>query len=147
MNLLFDKFFSYWAFTWFLLYFFLGHSFHIPSPKLALEIAFLENIVEFIYLISVNLDVLLLFKFLLMLVLFKVIPIYLLRKVPLAIPRDIYILIFVFIVYVIYLYLTGTTLLDVYNETNKSLTEKKNDTPFYKFIDWVFGLFQKEWGH
>ena len=138
-----DKFFSYWALTWFIIYYF-GNTYlekytgyKISSPKLALHLALYENIIELISLISVNLNVWLITKFILLILIIKVLPLYLIWDVKLVLPKDIYILIGVFIVYVIYLHLIGTSILEVYKATNKSLAEGKNDTPFYKFIDWL----------
>jgi len=61
--------------------------------------------------------------------------------IPLELPRDIYILIIVFAVYVAYLNIVGTSLWEVYSETTKSLENNRNETPFYRFIDRFIGRF------
>jgi hypothetical protein len=143
MGITWDKLFSYWAFSWFIIYYF-GNKYlekytgvKIPSPKLALHLALYENIIELISLITVNLNGWLITKYSLMILFVKVLPLYLIWDVKLEYPRDIYILIGVFIVYVAYLNLIGTSLLEVYKTTNKSLAEGKNDTPFFRFLDWI----------
>lgn len=141
-----DKLFSYWALGWFLLYYvskMLHSSFIIPSPKLAIYVALFENMIEFISLTVTYLDIWKSLKFMIMMFFLKFIPLYLVRNVPIKIPKDIYILSGVFCVYVLYLHLIGTSLVEVYRETNKSLSEGKNDTPFYKFIDWIYNLQKK----
>jgi hypothetical protein len=137
-----DKFFSYWALVWFIIYYFVNKyqerytGFRIPSPVLAINIAFLENVIELISLITVNLNGWLILKFCIMLFFVKILPLYLLRNDKIEI-KDFYILIGVFSVYIVYLHIRGTSLIEVYKEKNKSLAEGKNDTPFYKFIEWI----------
>lgn len=138
-----DKLFSYWAFTWFIIYYF-GNKYiekytgyKVPSPKLALHLALYENIIELFSLITVNLNGWLITKFIIMILFIKVLPLYLIWGIKLEYPRDIYNLIGIFLVYVAYLHVIGTSLIEVYKTTNKSLAEGKNDTPFYRFIDWL----------
>jgi hypothetical protein len=140
-----DKLFSYWVFMWFIIYYF-GNKYigyNVPTPKLALYIAFYENIAELISLMTVNLNWWLITKFSIMILFVKLLPLYLLRNEKIEI-KDIYILLVVFSIYVIYLYLLGTSLLEVYKTTNKSLAEGKNDTPFYIFIDWISKIFSNK---
>jgi len=142
MDITIDKLFSYWAFSWFIIYYF-GNKylekyagFTVSSPILALHIAFLENVIELISLITVNLNGRLILKFITMILFVKIIPLYLLRNDKIEI-KDFYILLGVFIIYVVYLHMLGTSLIAIYKQTNKSLAEGKNDTPFYRFIDWI----------
>jgi len=133
-----DHLFSYWILAWFLLFYAThskGKPDNIYSPKLAFYIAILENVVEIWSMFRLELGIGQLFKFGVTISLFKLIPLYLMWDIPIIIPRDIYVLVGVFIVYVIYLYAIGTSLWEVYSETAKSLENNRNETPFYRFID------------
>jgi len=133
-----DHLFSYWIVAWFLLFYGThtkGKVDIIYSPKLAFYIAILENIVEIGSLFSVNQSIGQILKFCVTIFLFKILPIYLMWDIPIYLPRDIYILMGVFIIYMIYLYGIGTSVLEVYKETSDSLETNRNQTPFYRFID------------
>jgi hypothetical protein len=136
-----DYLFSYWIFVWFILFYatYKEGSLKnpVPSPKLAFIVAIFENIIEIILLSRVNKNHWQILKYFITIFLFKILPLYLMRDVPLVLPRDIYILIGVFLVYTIYLYAMGTSLFEVYKETNKSLEQNQNQTPFYRFLDWI----------
>ena len=135
-----DHLFSYWIFAWFLLFYgthYKGKSDIIYSPKLAFYIAFFENLVEIFSIYKVNQSIWLMIKFAVTILLFKILPLYLMWDIPVVLPRDIYILVGVFIVYVIYLNVIGTSVLEVYKETADSLGKNNNQTPFYRFFDWI----------
>jgi hypothetical protein len=123
--------------AWFLLFYathIKGKPDKIYSPKLAFYIAFLENVVEIWSMFRLQLGLGQLFKFFVTISLFKILPLYLIWDIPIIIPRDIYVLVCVFIIYIIYLYAIGTSVLEVYSETAKSLETNGNRTPFYRFI-------------
>ena len=44
---------------------------------------------------------------------------------------------YVFIMYLLYLQWLGTNVIEVYKETEKSLTQGKNNTPIYRLIDQI----------
>jgi len=136
-----DYLFSYWIFVWFILFYatYKEGSLKnpVPSPKLAFIIALFENIIEIISISRVNKNPWQILKYFITIFLFKILPIYLMWNIPIVIPRDVYILIGVFLVYTIYLYFMGTSLFEVYEETEKSLEQNKNQTPFYRFLDWI----------
>lgn len=135
-----DHLFSYWIVAWFLLFYAIhrkGKIDEIPSPKLAFIIAIFENIVEIGSLFSVNQSIGQILKFCVTIFLFKILPLYLMWDIPIELMRDIFILVGVFIVYIIYLNVIGTSILEIYMETNKSLETNGNRTPFYRFLDWI----------
>jgi len=140
-----DYLFSYWIFIWFILFYatYKESSLKntVPSPKLAFIIAIFENIIEIILLSRVNQNPWQILKFFITIFLFKILPLYLIWDIPLVILRDIYILIGVFIIYNIYLYTMGTSLIEVYKETQKSLEQNYNQTPFYRFLDWLSSIY------
>lgn len=142
MNIDWDKLFSYWIFCWFIIYYF-GNKylqkyggFRVSSPKLSLYIAFFYNLIELFSFITVNLNWWLVLKFITMILFVKLLPIYLLRNDKIE-TKDIFILMIVVLGYIIYLDMRGTSLFEVYKQVNKSLAEGKNDTPLYRFIDWI----------
>jgi len=140
MDISWDKLFSYWIVVWFLLFYAThkkGKVDQIPSPKLAFFIAIFENIVEIGSLFSLNQSIGQILKFSVTIFLFKILPLYLMWDIPLNIPRDIYNLVFVFMLYLIYLYAIGTSVLEIYKETVDSLQKNENRTPFYRFLDWI----------
>ena len=136
-----DYLFSYWIVTWFIVFYatYKERSLKntVPSPKLAFIIAIFENIIEIISLSRVNQNPWQILKYFITIFLFKILPLYLMWDVPLVLPRDVYILIGVFIAYIIYLYAMGTSIFEVYEATNKSLEQNQNQTPFYRFLDWI----------
>jgi len=136
-----DYLFSYWIFVWFILFYATSLKNPVPSPKLAFIVAIFENIIEIILLSRVNKNPWQILKYFITIFLFKILPIYLMWDIPVVLPRDIYILIGVFLVYNIYLYAMGTSLFEVYKETNQSLEQNQNQTPFYRFLDWIKSKF------
>jgi len=139
-----DFLLSYWIITWFIAYYFLDTSTPIgkfiksnANPKLAVILAFLENLVTFIYLIFMNSDTLILVRYIIMMIVIKIYPIYLLRNDPIKFPNDVFLFIAVFIIYNIYLYFWETDIIKVYTKTFISIHENKNETPLFKLFNWL----------
>lgn len=124
-----DLLFSYWIFAWFLIYL----VYPVTNPLFGLWVALLENTIALFNLKDK-------LRFLLMIILFKVIPIYLLRKTKIK-WKDVKIFGIVFIVYNIYLNIRGLNIIKVYKITNQSIQRGDNRTPFYyltSFSNFVF---------
>ena len=138
-----DLLLSYWIFTWSIIYitvlFFFNYNnkyiyFFINNcnPILLLFFALFENIITFIIMMSYYVRMRILFLFSIMMILFKIIPLYLLSFGKINyIPNIISILLF-FIVYNIYLLINGTNIIDIYTKSIKLVMEEK--TPFLYFI-------------
>lgn len=138
-----DLLLSYWIFTWSIIYiiilFFFNYNnkyiyFFINNcnPILLLLFALFENIITFIIMMSYYVRIRILILFTIMMILFKIIPLYLLSFGKINyIPNIISILIF-FIVYNIYLLINGTNIIDIYTKSIKLVMEEK--TPFLYFI-------------
>jgi hypothetical protein len=77
-------------------------------------------------------------KYMLQILITKGIPLYLLGKLPVKIPQDIYSFLIIFSIYLLYLQYNETNVISVYKETEKSIIEGKNETPLYKFIDSIY---------
>ena len=103
----FDLVFSYWIFTWFLLYYFKIIQY---SPKLALCISLIENAILFcVMLFILQTSWMVLVKFLLINTIIKIMPIYLVWKDEINWLQDIIKILSLFFVYVIWVYLNMKT--------------------------------------
>lgn len=140
MNLIsLDLVFSYWIFLWFILYDFKI----IPySPKLAIIISILDNLVSSIYLYIRNAPFTNLMKYIFINTLIKVIPLAFVWSDPIRLPIDVYILTVLFIFYLGWLYFNNTTLLHVYKDLINHYVDKnkgKETISGYYFYK-VFGI-------
>jgi hypothetical protein len=142
MNITFDKLFSYWVFAWFIFYYISVHykifPFILPSPIIGLYVGFIENLFVFFILIQSKVNTVEYAKYMLQILITKGIPLYLLGKLPVKIPQDIYSFLIIFSIYLLYLQYNETNVISVYKETEKSIIEGKNETPLYKFIDSIY---------
>jgi hypothetical protein len=62
-------------------------------------------------------------KYMLQILITKGIPLYLLGKLPVKIPQDIYSFLIIFSIYLLYLQYNETNVISVYKETEKSIIE------------------------
>ena len=153
-NIRFDYLFSYWILLWTILYYlikikiiYLSSKFSFitkyvieyGNPMYALYFALLENTINLFMLIYYNSSLYIIVKFLVIVVIIKVIPIYLLYDSPIHPKENILICIAIFIIYVIYLYLGGTNIMDVYKKTIYFIYSGQNKTPFFSFLH-SFGI-------
>ena len=146
-----DYLFSYWIFTWFLIYYNIGAFRNKAttlfkrhcSPLFALWIALLFNAYEIAYAMYVKLDAQLFAKFAIMMLLVKALPIYLLYRKGESIHlfNDVIVLAIVFTIYNLYLYSRGLNPKNVYTETEKSLTSGDNKTPMFYLMDKLMQYF------
>jgi len=143
----FDFIFSYWIFFWFLIYYFvlLTSSKNMSkfatfilhyNPFIGLIFAFLENIVLFIYMLPFF-QTEILIKYVFMMFLIKIIPIYLIRNQKINPVNDIFAIIVLFCIYLLWLYYNKTDVIDVYKKTTLSITLNSNKTPLFHFIDYT----------
>jgi hypothetical protein len=145
-NLRPDFLFSYWCLAWFIIYYFIDHSTKSPigqfikgqmNPKLALIIAFIENFTTFLYMIYLKSDIVNLVRYVGMMLLIKVYPIYLIWSTPIRWSHDIFILSIIFIIYTIWLHINNTNLWKVYKKTFTSIHEGKTNTPLFHLMEKV----------
>jgi len=132
-----DFIFSYWIFLWFIIYYFAA----IPStikkyinPFFGLLIALIENIISFIYISIKTKNILIISYYLLMMLLMKGLPIYLLYSHNynyINYKTDISAFIFVFLIYNIYLSINNTNIIEIYKSINKSIFNGENKTPIF----------------
>jgi hypothetical protein len=144
-----DFLFSYWIYAWFLLFYFTPE--HSPkgtpsdfirqylNPSVAFYVALAENAATLLAILVYNPQPAIIAKFLGMMFVVKMLPLYLLRNDPLRLSRDIPILIGVFMVYNAYLYWNETDLWDVYKRTFESIRQGKNYTPLFGLLNTLSG--------
>lgn len=114
----FDLVFSYWIFAWFLLYFFKVIQY---SPKLALCISLVENIILLclmIFVLKSQLETII--KFLIINTFIKAVPLYLIWSDKINWKRDIIIIMVLFLVYVVWLFINSKSRLEEQNEILKN---------------------------
>jgi len=142
-NLRPDFLFSYWCFTWFIIYYFIDHSTKSPigqyikanfNPKLALILAFIENFTTFLYMIYLKANIVNLLRYLVMMLVIKIYPIYLIWSEPIRWSHDIVVLIILFAIYNGWLYMNNTNLWKVYKKTFTSVHEGKTETPLFHLM-------------
>lgn len=137
-----DMLFSYWILLWFFLYFFLKSSHKwiekYFNPLLAFYFGFFENIFIFIKLLYIGANYASV-QFFFIIMIIKAIPIYILQNHRILWDTDVFIFIIVFMIYNLYLHqIKRTNLAEIYNETEKSITNNENRTPLLGLIhNWL----------
>jgi len=142
-----DYFFSYWIVIWFIIYYFIIKTHFLSynknnkkfiqkwfNPKFALYVALFENLCIFIYLLFHKPSITLLIKYILMMVVLKVIPLYLLQEEEIKLPTDLLPVSVLFIVYNIYLSLLETSLYTIYKSSAYYIINGSNKTPFFNLL-------------
>jgi hypothetical protein len=136
-----DDLFSYWVLLWGFLYILFSgsHKFIYKwlNPILALWFGVLENIIMLVRLLYIHpLPNVSSVQFLLVIIITKAIPIYLLRDHKINWKNDIIVLLLVFTVYNLYLWLVkNTNIFEIYDETEKSIANNENRTPLLALIN------------
>jgi hypothetical protein len=155
-----DLLFSYWIFTWALIYFFILVFFKegkggewrafTPyfirnfNPFFVFVFAIFENILMLFFMIYKRVDFTILVLFCTMLFFAKIIPVVLLSFAPINGVSNILSILVVFIVYNLYLLLNGTNVFNVYVESYNAIIEEK--TPFIHYMKHnVIPFFWKRW--
>ena len=136
-----DELFSYWVLLWVFLYILFSgsHKFIYKwlNPILALWFGLLENIIMLVRLLYIhprpNVSSV---QFLLVIIITKAIPIYILRDHKINWKNDLTVLLLVFLTYNLYLWLVkNTNIFEIYDETEKSIANNENRTPLLALIN------------
>jgi len=136
-----DELFSYWVLLWVFLYILFSgsHKFIYKwlNPLLALWVGLLENIIMLVRLLYIhprtNVSSV---QFLLVIIITKALPIYILRDHKINWKNDLTVLLLVFTVYNLYLWLVkNTNIFEIYDETEKSIANNENRTPLLALIN------------
>jgi len=144
-----DLLFSYWVFAWAILWCILGNHvkphIYVPNPKLSILVGLAENIGTLIALIFSGASQIVLLKFLLVIVVSKIVLLYFVWNEPIHFIQDLVILWGVFLLYNLYLFFQrpSTNILDIYRKTFDSIMENRADTPGFYLMDKIY-YFTKE---
>ena len=128
-----DMVFSYWIYFWYLMYIF---KFVKYSPKLALGIGIIDNIIMLFLMIYFGSNKKTIFFFIVINSLIKVLPFYTLRKEKIK-STDIYFTAFLFIIFVIWLHMNRQSLTGNLKLIHDSLLYNKNKTPFMSLLQHI----------
>ena len=128
-----DLVFSYWIFIWYLLY-----AIHIVkyNPKFAIIIGIIENIFMFLTMIYFGSSYETLFYFIIINIFIKLIPYYTLIKTSITY-NDIKVTLLLFLIYSIWVYINGHTVIEYQNKIFDSLINNKNQTPLMFLIQQI----------
>jgi hypothetical protein len=153
-NIRADFLFSYWVLAWFVLYYILDKTtkygyyiFKYLSPIIGLWISFIYGIIELCYIIYANHDPLLISKYILMMLLVKLLPIYLIRNQDVNYMRDTTAVAVVFIVYNIYIIYNGTNVIDIYRKTESAISSGESKTPLFRLLDYIYVSFSSKFAN
>jgi hypothetical protein len=139
-----DYLFSYWIFAWFILFILCIKSTFVKTyfnPRFALLIALFANILIFIYFLFHNATIPVLLKYILVIILFKIIPLFLLRKEKVRWFNEISIAVIIFIIYCMYIKSNNIYLYDVIEQTAINILHDTNNTPFFRLLETIRRLF------
>ena len=127
----FDFLFSYWIFTWFVLYYF---KFITYSPKFAFVLGLIENIILIVTMIYYKVTIATLLKFTFTITLFKLLPLYILRNDTIRV-TDVIFTLLLFNLYLVWLLINGENFYHTTKRVINSLIHETNDTPFIFIIN------------
>ena len=139
MYLRFDYYFSYWMFTWYLLYEFKIAKY---NPKFGLHITLIENIIVLILMFYYNNSFLYIFLLLLSIGIFKIIPLWRLRYTSIR-WRDVYMTFVVFIIYILWLIINHIDFKQCTNLEYNNIKNNNPNKPFDKDVDEIIKLIGK----
>lgn len=125
-----DLVFSYWIFIWFLLY---ELNFTKYSPKFALILGIIDNIIMLVLMILYGTSRRTIFYFIVINTLIKIVPLYYLRVQPIKL-NDMYFTGGLFLLFVIWLHLNAQSLVGNMKVIYDSLLYGKDHTPFMALL-------------
>ena len=135
----FDLVFSYWIFAWYLLYIL---NFTKYSPKFAIMIGIIENIVLLIFMSLNGANRRTIGYFILVNTFIKLLPFYTLRHDTIRV-KDIQATVILAIIYVGWIFLNNQSITGNYKLVYDSLTKNKDTMPFLAFVSWVIHLWKR----
>ena len=117
--------FSYWVVLWFILYYFNLTSF---SPKFAITVGILENIILFIFMVIWGTSLRTIIWFVIINTIIKILPFYYLRNESYNL-KDIYATIALFVLFIVWLHINKQSLVG-----NAKLIYGNNNTPVMNLL-------------
>ncbi len=135
MLLRIDLVFSYWIFAWYLLYIYRFPIFITNySPKFAIGLGIIENIFTFLFMYFFGSSRKTLIMFVIINTIIKLIPFYTLINETIQ-WKDIYASILLFLIYAVWVYVNGKSVIEYQNKILNSLAQNRNETPFMYFLN------------
>jgi len=128
-----DLVFSYWVYLWFVLY---QLKFIKYSPKFALVLGVLDNIIMLILMLYFGSKGKTIFWFIVINTLIKVIPLYYLKNQKIQM-KDIYFTCGLFGIFVIWLHINKQSLVGNLKLVHDSLLYNKSQTPFMHLVEQI----------
>lgn len=138
MFLRIDLVFSYWILFWYILYIFRYTQY---NPKFAIGLGIFENFIMLLLMFYFNTELTSIFRFIIINIFIKVIPYYSLINTSIYL-KDIIASIFIFILYSVWLFINGKTLIELQRKIFVSLVRNKNETPIMWFFDKIEKYFK-----
>ena len=135
-----DLIFSYWILFWYILY--ITKTITCCSPKFALFLGIIENIVLLFYISFNGASLSTIIKFIVIIVVMKIIPYYTIRNDKIVI-KDIIVTLMLFVIYIGWLFVNNMNILQISYNINNSLVKNKGDTPGIMFIDIILKFFRR----
>lgn len=135
MNIRSDFIFSYWIFTWFILYILKI----IPySPKFIIILGLIEVFFALCYLLYYQATFYKITKFIIINIIIKVIPLYIIWNSNIT-KNDIILSIILIVIYLSWIFINKINLFLIYKSlTNGYLSNKKSGTYFSNLYDYIF---------
>jgi hypothetical protein len=142
----FDFLFSYWVFLWAIAFYFIPNNNTHPfttfikrnvQPMFALYVALAENMALFIAVLYYNPQWELIIKFITMILVVKIIPLYLLRNYTFHWETNIVSFVCIFGLYNAYLFWNDTNMIEIYKKTIYSIITNQPNTPFFYWVEWM----------
>jgi hypothetical protein len=130
MTLRFDLVLSYWIFAWYLLYITKIVSY---SPKLMILLGIIENTLLLLIMFYYGSNVTTITYFIVVNLFIKIIPFYTLKNEKIQ-SREIKGSIIFLLIYLVWVYINGQSVITYYKNILDSLIHNKNETPFIALI-------------
>jgi len=124
-----DLVFSYWIYTWYLLY---ACKIISYSPKFPLILGLIDNIVMLFLMIYYSSSKKTISFFIIINTLIKIVPLYYLRNEEIRL-NDIYFTCILFVIFILWLHINRQSLIGNLKLIHDSLLYNKNKTPFMAF--------------
>jgi hypothetical protein len=128
-----DFIFSYWIFSWYLLYI---TNIIEYSPKFVFLLGIIENIILLFFITQNGSTIETIIKFIVINIIIKIVPYYTIINDKIK-DKDILVSSLIFIIYNIWLYINNTTIVNIYYKIYNSLINNKENTPGMMMIKYL----------
>jgi hypothetical protein len=120
-----DLILSYWIFLWFILYIL---KFTTYNPKFIILVGIIENTLMILYLLYIKVPIINIFILLTSMIILKILPLYYIYNTKFQI-KDVYLTFFIIIIYILWLKLNNTNIINTYKHIINSYKLSIPDVP------------------